>query len=280
MYMGCSSDTIAIYISMKSGVSLKNAHSRLEFPCKSMKSKSETKTAVAFTLIELLVVIAIIAILAALLLPALAKAKAKALQTQCLNNLKQVGLAFQMYADDNGDYCPGPLQREVYAGYNGDPTYYQNFPINYLYSYLSLPAPSTLSASVNALQNITPVFTCPAQIRVTIAGVTSPGLRVTYSTRGQIQTGVDASRPFGYPAGLSTSPPGSPFHPLKLLGLGQYTNNISGCYAMRDVDNQLDNGSLTWYTLISKTAVHGDNLRNVIYFDWHAGGVKGTNDLK
>lgn len=85
-------------------------------PSPSRPNSSERQ---AFTLIELLVVIAIIAILAAILFPVLARAKEKAMQTQCLMHMKQVGVAFHLYLADSDDRLPDrrDLKSDLPGGY-------------------------------------------------------------------------------------------------------------------------------------------------------------------
>ena len=77
-----------------------------------------------FTLIELLVVIAIIAILAAILFPVFARAREKARQASCMSNLKQIGLAMHMYAQDNDGRMPG----YTYDSVNGHGWWYKKLP--------------------------------------------------------------------------------------------------------------------------------------------------------
>lgn len=128
-----------------------------------MRSRPETNPHIAtprraFTLFELLVVIAILAILAGLLLPTLARAKEKPRAASCTSNLRQWGLAFQMYANDCDDFLPRRGQG-VQALFQIDRL---DDWFNALPPYLSLPSLYQLVSSSNVPVARSPsVFICP-----------------------------------------------------------------------------------------------------------------------
>jgi prepilin-type N-terminal cleavage/methylation domain-containing protein/prepilin-type processing-associated H-X9-DG protein len=237
-----------------------------------------------FSLIELMVVIAILAILLALLLPTLGRAKASALRIVCVSNLKQIGTAVQAYATDNDDHLPGPLLTGIQSGYDRNSGFNSPFPRlgNFLWSELSMPDPDTLLTNMV----VRPVLTCPAQMKHRADDVAEAN-QVNFVSRQALRflpgttTVDDRSRPFGYPNNTSPPTPGAPFLPMSMSALASLTNDVSGTFAFRDADQEVDT-SVTppwWHVRVSAKAVHGGNRRNVAFFDWHVESVRGTNGL-
>ena len=207
-------------------------------------------------MIELLVVIAIIAVLASLVLPALAKAKRKATKAVCISNLRQIGIATQLYADDHDAQLPGPVWSGATASYDQSSS---TELIYYIASYLGSPDPSPTPA-------VAKVFVCPGYLK-DAPGLTSMSGRKCYLLNDNANANpAPRVPPFGYPAGGGSGPAG-PLPALTMDQLNQY-GATSDIYAIVDVDKGNVNPSVSWWTDLPYQPVHGAG-RNYLYFDWH-----------
>jgi prepilin-type N-terminal cleavage/methylation domain-containing protein len=211
-----------------------------------------------FTLIELLVVVAVIGILAGILLPALAGARQKANRTACLSNLKQIGVAIQMYSDDNESSLPGPCFSGARASYDRNSS---TELIWYIAEALGqpLPGPQTVVAEV---------FVCPGYRR-DAPGLTSMIGRKCYLLNDDVDPGPDFRPPFGYPAqGAAPAIPS-----LKLTTLSP-NRSPSDIWAITDVDKvNVPNPTISWWSDLPYKPVH-KAVRNELYFDGHVGARK------
>jgi prepilin-type N-terminal cleavage/methylation domain-containing protein len=210
-----------------------------------------------FTLIELLVVIAVIAILAALLLPALARAKQRAHTTTCISNLKQIGIAIQLYADETDDFLPGPVFAGAQATY--DISSSQQL-IWYIAEKVGAPSPQAQTKTAD-------IFVCPGY-RKQAPDLTSLVGRKCYLLNDDLDP--DPARrlpPFGYPI-----PPEA--DPLTVTAVSSFTSP-SQAFAIRDVDraNWPDPSTAPgWYYDLPYGPVHG-RTRSHLFFDWHVESV-------
>src|SRR5262245_15576405 len=208
-----------------------------------------------FTLIELLVVIAVIGILAGILLPTLAKAKLKSQQSGCTSNLKQIGLAIQMYVDDNEDTVPGPVFSGARASYDKNSS--QEL-IWFIAESLGQPPPSAKTIVVDA-------FVCPGYLRKA-PDVGSMIGRKCYLLNDDVDPNpLNRVPPFGYPIAPVSAP-------LKLSSFDSYLPP-SNIYAITDVDKGNVNPMVSWWSDLPYEPVHGP-VRNQLFFDWDVEAVR------
>ena len=220
-----------------------------------------------FTLIELLVVIAIIAILAGMLLPALSKAKVKAQTIKCLSNLKQFGIATQLYGDDYQDTVPGDdfggqgvLAATLLAPYVGGPTY--------------TGADARNDALLNKYFGTSALFQCPS------LRTTSPLVRKLHYTINSVYFPTASSRIMNPDIALFTklSSVPSPVETVYLTEINPESTGIRNGFVNYNLfapDNITFNAAGRPNTKSATRMIHAEDKRHggsavLTFFDGHA----------